>query len=547
MTGLENKPNAEFILKVATGTATGRRFLAKNSLRYLANYYLGRDLWPCQQSWSRELDKISMGGIISQPGAGKTELVARYKPLDLILHGIGDIQPRNIRIGCVSASLRLARKNVSLLRNDLENPRLVADYGQFKSSKLPWGETAFTVTRTARLKDPTFEAFGVGSSIIGSRFDLIIIDDPVDDQTVRSPDVRQKTVEYIEGSVLTRLEPWGVLWILGNRKHPDDLYNYFLKNSGYRIIVSPALIREPENYVVTELNTYELDEWGKDTKWRVSISEGDPGEVLCPQQWPMVKLLIKRQSMGSIAFNREFQAEVVDDENALIKKAWLDQCKDPTLSYGVFNPADYIVIVQGADPALTMNRKDAERRDTDYTVIETLGITPNYHFDLIGSIRRRGMSPQEIHDLYVSQARLFNPQFQFTETNSFGEIIHWKLKTETGIPVVPHHTGRNKYDPYEGYPSLSVLFENKQIRLPYKTEADKQQTNSLCAELYNPEEAKHDDQLSALWIAYFGARRHINVLEKLKTIRGSESGNGNGNGNRLKSGVRAFGGVHRAR
>jgi hypothetical protein len=530
------QPSPEFILKLAQSTASGRRILAKNSLKYLVSNYLDRDLWPCQASWNSQLRRMSKGGIVSQPGAGKTELVARFIPLDLILHGVGDIAPRDIRIGCVSAAHGLAVKNVSLLKADLESPKLVADYGAFKPTKGLWGNTAITVRRNARLKDPTYEAFGIGGAIIGSRFDVLILDDPLrDEQEARNPTIMEQRVETIEGTIKSRLEPWGVLWFLGNRKGARDLYQHLIERLSYTVIISPALIREPEHYQVTELDHFEVDEWGKDTRYRIEIGDGDQGEALCPECWPVPRLLRERAERGSIIFNREFQAEVVDDENALIKKAWLDQCKDTNLSYGVFNPADYIAIVQGADPALTMNRKDAERRDTDYTVIKTLGITPNYHFDLIGSVRRRGMSPQEIHDLYVGQARLFNPKLQFTETNSFGEIIHWKLKTETGIPVVPHHTGRNKYDPYEGYPSLSVLFENKQIRLPYKTDADKQQTDSLCAELYNPEEAKHDDQLSALWIAYFGARRHINVLEKLKTLKGSSDGS------KPKSGVRMFG------
>ncbi|MCK9568856.1 hypothetical protein M0R72_07945 [Candidatus Pacearchaeota archaeon] len=533
-------PPVDFLVKLGNATPSGRRFFAKQSLGYLSKCYLDRELWPCQKNWNAQLRRMSRGGIISQPGAGKTELVSRIIPLDLILHGFGDIGPRNIRIGCISASKDLATKNVSLLRQDLENPKLVADYGTFKPKRGVWGERAFQVSRSARMKDPTYEAFGVGSAIIGSRFDVLILDDPVaSEKDARNQDIQRELLELVKGTIDSRLAPWGVLWFLGNRKGVADLYHHLLRDRGYTVIVSPALIREPESYQIIELDEPELDEWKKDTRCRVVIHDGDQGEALCPECWPVYRLLAKRYSSGSVIFNREFQGVVSDDETALIKQAWLDACKDTNLSYGQYDRSHYVKMIQGGDPALTLSRKLAERHDTDYTVIISLGILPNGHFDLVGLTRDRGLSPQEIQDLFVNQARLHKADLQFIEVNSFGEIIHWELKDKTGVPTAAHRTtGKNKYDPYEGYPSLSVLFENGQIRLPYKTEQDRQITDALCAELNNPEQSDHDDQLSALWIAVSGARRVMDVeaRRKHKTPQPEENKNAES-----KSGVRAFG------
>lgn len=486
--------------------------MACEDTRYMCLEYFEQDLWPCQRIWDQQLDQIHYGGIVGPPGSGKTELLLRK-----IVNRI--IRNRNIRIAIISATEKLARKDLSVISRDLQNPKLVADFGSFRTRTETWGKTAITVKRTANLKDPTVEALGVGSNILGGRYDMVILDDPVDEKTVRSADRRRFTIEYIEGTVLERLEPDGQLWFLGNRKHPDDLYNYLIKSGRYEVVVSQALIREPEHRVI-ELPRPEPSQWNPKvkTKFRVVFTSKDRGEALSPERWPVERLLEWKHHIGSILFNREYQGIVVDDETALIKREWLEAAKDPTRSYGDYNRSEFLGVISGCDPSLVTDKKRAEQNDTDYFVNITIGIGKNEHRYLIDLVRDRGLTPVQIERTLVNQARLHRPDRMFIEANAFGEIHHWNLKKKTGIPIKAHYTGGNKYDPYAGYPALSTLFENGQVHLPYKTDRDKEITDGLIEELYNPEETSHDDRLSGFWICESGVRWFLRVLEKAGSL-----------------------------
>lgn len=494
-------------------TPAARRRLAKRSIKFYAAYYLGLDLWRCQKMWFDELRDIVKGGIVGPPDSGKTEVIARLVPDHTICFN------RNIRICCISATQDLAEANGSVIRQDLENERIVEDFGPFKTAT-QWTDKKFRVRRDVVAKEGTFEAYGMDSkSFYGKHYDVIILDDIQNDINVRSAKTRQFHVRIFQNTIRPRLVPGGRLLILANKQHPDDFYTYIGKQPEYHLIISKALIREPAKYSIRELPQREQNEFGDKTKWRVEIDPADPGEALTPERYPVPRLLSLKREIGSGAFSLKYQQEATDDATALISWAHLQAAKDESLSYEDYNPRHYLELVSGIDPSLKIDKKAAEAEDTDYMVITTLGILPNHHFHLLALERERGLTPLKVRENVVNNAKIYHPVMQFFETNNFGEVHHWHLKEETGIPIVKHYTGGQKYDPYQGYPSLSVLFENGQIKLPYKTEADKIKTDLLISELYNPEESNHDDQLSALWIAYSGARRLINVWDKTKGLR----------------------------
>ncbi len=496
-------------------TPAARRRLAQRSIKFYAAYYLGLDLWRCQKMWFDELRDIVKGGIVGPPDSGKTEVIARLVPDHTICFN------RNVRICCISATADLAEANGSVIRQDLENERIVEDFGPFKTAT-QWTDRKFRVRRDVVAKEGTFEAYGMDSrSFYGKHYDIIILDDIQNDINVRSAKTRQFHIRIFQNTIRPRLVPGGRLLILANKQHPDDFYTYIGKQPEYHLIISKALIREPEKFTIRELPQRELNEFGDKSKWRVEIDlTKDRGEALTEERYPVPRLLALRREIGTAAFSLKYQQEATDDQAALIKWAHLQAAKDETLSYGQYTRNHYLELVSGIDPSLVTDKKTAEKNDTDYMVIITLGILPNHHFHLLALERDRGITPLQVRAKIVENARIYQPVLQFFETNNFGEIHHWHLKKETGIPIAKHYTGGQKYDPFQGYPSLATLFENGQIKLPYQTEDDKLKTDLLISELYNPEEANHDDQLSGLWVCYSGARRLISVWEKSNAMRG---------------------------
>lgn len=515
-------------------TPAARRILARRSIRFLAAYYLGLDLWHCQKVWYDELREMAKGGIVGPPDSGKTEVITRLVPLDAILFN------RNVRILNVSATADLAEANGSVLRKDLENELIVEDFGEFRTASM-WMDRKFRVRRSLNAKEGTFEAYGIESkSYYGKHYDLIILDDIQNDTNVRSVKTRRQHERVYENSIRTRLVPGGRILNLANKQHPDDFNNYLEKQPDFHLIVSKALIRRPAKYSITELPQRELNEFGDKTKWRVQIDSADPGQALTPERYPVPRLLVLERELGTPSFNLKFQQQASDDATALIKWEHLQAAKDESLSYGTYQRSHYLELVTGIDPSLVMDKTQAEKNDTDYMVMTTLGILPNHHFHLLALDRERGLTPNQIKDKVLTNARIFAPVMQFYEENSFGEVQNWHIKRETGIPVARHYTGGQKYDPYQGYPSLSVLFENQQIKLPYRTESDRQKTNLLISELYNPIESNHDDQLSSLWIAYSGARRLIRVWEKTREMRSRQRGASEPQPSTQRTGVRVI-------
>jgi hypothetical protein len=365
-------------------------------------------------------------------------------------------------------------------------------------------------------KEGTVEAVGLGSAVTGGRFDLILADDPIDPINVQSATQRDKTLNYFLDTIIPRLDPNGQFVFIGTRQHRYDLYNYFINHPLYRVIVAKALIREPK-YQIVKLDEprYETIH-GRDfvIEHDVRIIGRDKGEALCPEMWPVPRLILQRFEIGSRNFNKVYQGEVQDEADAWIKSQWMEQCKDRDRSYGVFDDEDYDIIVGGVDPALTISVKIAKERDTDWAIWFTIGHNVlTKRFDWLGVERARGLSPDQVMGRYEAQQNVFDPDAIYSETNSFGTIYHWMAEKKASIyvPVIAHKTTRwNKADPMAGLPTIAALFESNRYSMPYKTERDRAITDQIINVLYDFDAEEHTpDELMALWIAQCGYRRQV--------------------------------------
>lgn len=520
---LPTDANLDTLLEAAMSTREGRVSLSEHSAGLFAKYYLERDLFACQEGWAEFLQRAKYGMILAPCGSGKSVVVSEVLPTKRIAYN------RNIRILDVSKSDGLAMKNLKAVRTELEtNPRLIADFGPFYHRENKWTDHQLYVIRDKRsLKDPTLEAVGVLGAVTGGRFDLIILDDILDDMNTMSAQQRSKINNYITGTLVPRLEPWGVIWVIGTRKHPDDWYGHKLKDKSWRSLVQQAINREPDH------NLIELDEpyLMKDTlgneflvNYRVDFASDDRGEILTPERWTIEDHILLRKAMGTIIYNREYGNIVSSDATAQFKLAWLERCKDESLSY-FFQPLTdrererYKWVVQGSDPSLVPDEKHAEATDSDNMVIWTIGVTPNGMRELIGANVKRGQSPGEVEANVKAEFDRYQPDIHFMEVNSFGIIFKTNIVANYGLRLKSHYTGSNKHHMTAGLPALATQIENGRYRFPYKTERDKQITDELIAELFGYGTEPKDDRVMALWVGDSGIQR----LE-LKEARDREEG-----------------------
>lgn len=495
---------------ILSATAAARVFLAKHSVMFFARYYLSIQLAIHQEVWAQFFLRTRRGQILACRGHGKTELTSKLLILWLI------VRNRNVRIKLVCSAAELATLNAMVVREELEqNERLKADFGDFYHPKYcrQWTQSKFTVIRKKNLKDPTVDAIGIDSKTTGGRCDYLILDDLIDTDMVNTADLIAKTLAKVRETLLPLLVPNGSAWMIGTRKHFDDIYAWALKSKVWRTLVAPAIKRYPERYEYIDLVEPKiLDDYTEqwvDVRIHTHDDSGKPldqGEVLWDSEWPMKRLLLQKYELGSLAFNREYQMEVVSDEFAQFKRGWLEQCRDEQMSYviGDMTPeqrSQYVFIGQGVDPSLKTKKSEAEKSKSDFMVQIGGGLTRRGERHLLMYDRERGRTPDEVFTAISNfNTRLLMPVCCI-ESNSFGEIYAYKVKTESAIKVKEHQTtGTNKHDPQAGVFGLSALFETRRIRLPYRTDEDKRITDVIIDELHSYPAGVHDDIVMALWI-----------------------------------------------
>lgn len=95
-----------------------------------------------------------------------------------------------------------------------------------------WRRNQFTFSRRTRIrKEASVTSIGVAGAIISRHYDVIILDDVVDEENSQSPRARSKLRTWFAKVLLPCLEPGGELHALGTRYHPQDLYGDFIRDS----------------------------------------------------------------------------------------------------------------------------------------------------------------------------------------------------------------------------------------------------------------------------------------------------------------------------
>ena len=167
-----------------------------------------------------------------------------------------------------------------------------------------WTSSKLQLNRTIISRTPTFAAYSINESTAGRHPDVMILDDVVSDQTVRTEAGINRTLSRFR-ELQALLEPpqpekdkvKGTLIVIGTRWHWNDLYSYIIDNLSHIYLVLK----------------------------RAAI---ESGRIIFPQKFNEKVLDEKRQEMGPWVFSAQFLNEPVDSENAtftpglLSKASW---------------------------------------------------------------------------------------------------------------------------------------------------------------------------------------------------------------------------------
>ena len=418
-----------------------------------------------------EHDRVS---ILAPRGHAKSTWLSIIYPIWRI------VRDKDIKIIIVSDTGDQAEMFLRLIKDELEaNERLIADYGPFykkpsTGSPNVWKAGDITVIRPSRAKEPTIVCGGTGKRIVGRRADLIIVDDPLNDENTENDRQRKKTLRWFRKTLTPIVNPeTGRIVVIGTRKHPEDLHAELGRNARYHQFVFRAI---------------------------------EDGRALWPERWPLERLLREKEEIGSVIFAQEYQNEPVCEETAYFRREWIERCFDYHAALREHWRGGMPVFT-GWDLAVVTDRERAEEHDSDYTVGISIALGEDGTRHIIDIYRERGLTPAQVLGVIRERARRFDPRLITIENNLFQCLYEQALITTTDLPVAGHTTGREKMDIYRGVPSLSVLFENGKYNLPKGDARSAKLIDALADELVGLGVESHDDMVMALWIAECGIRK----------------------------------------
>ena len=517
---------------------------------YFRQRYFGRISTPWQEEAgialvslleSEEKEYVVMN---MPPGSGKTTL----------LHDITCwiiCRNRSIRLLTGSATMSLAKRNLMRVRRSLERviPELAddalkarglavdaettmaLDFGRFKPlEKELWTNEAFIVMQpedsgAISEKEPTVSAYGMDSGFIGGRFDGCFWDDLVDPRKIRSAEQREAMEDWYQDVAESRLEPAGMLALIGQRLAPDDLYRFALD------MVQPldeeaeeaidemteeeaTLLRRDKKYKHLKYRAHYEEKCNPDNHKRSALAYPE-GCLLDPRRlgWRDISNLMSNRGER---FAVVYQQEDLALDEVLVRNEWVyghgnsPGCIDHERDRWEIPPgisASDCIVVATADPSPTnywsiqcwLYHKESEQRF------------------LLDLIRSKMEAPQFLEYNYnegeftgvmedwqrLSISIGFPIQVWIVEQNAAQRFMlqydHFKRWRQLrGVEIIPHNTTSNKSDANYGVTTISQHWKFGRVRLMGKGEG-KVRSMKLIDEVTRYPHGRTDDCVMAEW------------------------------------------------
>src|SRR3990167_2061650 len=212
--------------------------LIKSRLRWHTRFVHGYSMPAHQLVWAEALEDMSIKRllIVAPPKYGKSPTIGDY-----LSWRIGN-DPEGYHCIYVSNTATQADKYSVALRDTIaynENYRFL--YGLRPDVMKGWsGNEWFVKRKNAADKDPTLQATGVNGPILGATVQEVVFDDIADLENMSTEYQRQKLMEWVRATPLSRLVPGGRAVAIMTRWHENDPAAEF-KKDGWVVIRMPAI------------------------------------------------------------------------------------------------------------------------------------------------------------------------------------------------------------------------------------------------------------------------------------------------------------------
>lgn len=310
---------------------------------------------------------------------------------------------------------------------------------------------------------------GVGGPITGRGANVIIVDDPIKNaEEAFSTTYREKTWDWFNSTLMSRLEPGGRVVIILTRWHEDDLVGRLKKQmeeggEQWDIINLPALA-EPDDLLGRE-----------------------EGEALWPTRYDAETLNQIREKRGEYWFSALYQQKPVPTGAAMFKMAGLTRYRiqsNSLLLYPVGAEAPTIWSLDACTKFATVDLAASSKTKADFTVISTWAQTPHHDLALLDVKRAHFEGPDHV-PMMIQVWLTQKPTIFYIESTGF-QLTTVQTALRSGLPVEPSYPDKDKTS--RAIPAAAKLNSGK-IALPYAAEW----LNEVEAEIFRFPATEHDD------------------------------------------------------
>jgi len=426
---------------------------------------LGLEVQWFHKEWIELFEHNDNVALLAPRGHGKSTIVASY-----ILWCI--LRDPTVRILQVTINQDKANEMMSFIQSNLVGNQKILDIWGEQRNPNEWSKSTIRVINrgghgTAH-KEPTFQVLGVTSSMVGSHYDMIILDDITDAKNSRTEYRRRELVDWYNRTLLpmrddsknfvTKIISIGTKW------HEDDIHAYFQKLDAYKTRTYKAIIYDPSEK---------------------EIDEGKKPQVLWPDKYSYQKLMDIKAQAGTVGFAMQYQNEVISAEDAPIKWEWIERAQR---GFTTLEPPYQVYM--GVDFA-------SRGEDSDYFSISIIAIKDgcvylmdgyrgkllmNEQFNMIKEYEERWW-PIKIGIDSAAQQKMITEQLEFDNPS---------------LPIIPIKSSFVN-DKMSRVMRLSVLFETNRIFM-------KPDLTAYADELSMFPRGSHDDTIDSLGYALQAAK-----------------------------------------
>ena len=345
---------------------------------------------PFQTEWMDALQKYRMVVILAPRGHGKSKWLSTVYPCWRLGN---DPQLRIIIASKTDGMAERPLRDCDIL---LSSPEYQSVFGDLTDKKGKWTNDEKVLKRKP-MKDPSLKSTGAASGVVGSRADIIIFDDIIDDENTQTEHLRTKLRNWFWRTMIPILETEEEVWkgqiiVGGTRWHWQDVYGELLDQ----------FMGEDESFV----KVYMVDQPG--------------GQLLWPEKERMVEQ--RRRQLPPIDFACQFNNDPSGSSGTILKVEWLHYADEAFIKEAKDWPLYY-----GVDPSLTKDER------SDWTCIAKFrALGDKAYFQEL--IYKKCDGPDVI-SLIKEHAYIDNPRKILIESNAAQVIIAQHLERTSGLRV----------------------------------------------------------------------------------------------------------------